>query len=334
MGTTELIASVDESVGGLDFLWLELTDKCNLACVHCYADSSPFLPLFEGMQLGDWKRVLHESYDAGCRKVQFIGGEPTVYPHLIELIRCSRDLGYELVEVFTNGTVFTERIREAFRQFRVHLAFSVYADNAPIHDSITLSAGSFSKTVKSIRWALANGIEVRAAIVEMSQNASAMDSTRNLLAEMGVSEIRIDRTRGVGRGSDDKSISGLDQLRGHCWNGKLCVTPNGDMFPCVFSRSWIVGTASEGVKAAIEGRRLLDFRSALRSTLQIDACSPARRKDDPGCNPVQNCLPVKGSTLHEHYHLENNRDREKCAPHVEKCIPVKHSESPANGSFH
>jgi len=26
---------------GLDFLWLELTSRCNLRCIHCYAESSP-----------------------------------------------------------------------------------------------------------------------------------------------------------------------------------------------------------------------------------------------------------------------------------------------------
>src|SRR5208283_2388709 len=26
---------------GLDFLWLELTSRCNLQCVHCYAESGP-----------------------------------------------------------------------------------------------------------------------------------------------------------------------------------------------------------------------------------------------------------------------------------------------------
>src|SRR5581483_5048549 len=305
------VSEDESSASGLDFLWLELTDKCNLACVHCYADSSPMLPLYQGMDLADWKRVLADSYEAGCRKVQFIGGEPTLYPNLVELIHYTRSLGYEFVEVFTNGTAFTDRIKEAFRQFRVHLAFSVYGERASIHDSITLGAGSFSKTVQSIKWALGNGLEVRVALVEMDQNTVSIDATRKFFEELGVSEIRIDRKRRIGRGSNSKGVSsGFDELCGDCWKGKLCVSPTGDIYPCVFSRSRIVGTAAEGVRAAIEGPRLFGFRSTLRAWLQSSAvnCAPVRQQ--PPCNPdLQRCAPVKMNDA-----LTRRPERGKCNP--------------------
>jgi MoaA/NifB/PqqE/SkfB family radical SAM enzyme len=270
------------------------------------------------MKLADWKRLLADSYEAGCRNVQFIGGEPTVYPHLIELIQYSRTLGYELVEVFTNGTVFTERLKEAFTQFRVNLAFSVYADNSSVHDSITLRAGSFSKTVQSIKWALENGLEVRVAIVEMKENSPAIEATRKLFEDLGVAEVRIDRIRGVGRGSTAQGISSeFDELCGNCWKGKLCVAPTGDMYPCVFSRSWLVGTAAEGIKAALEGRRLVDFRSTLRSKLQSDPtnCIPAR-DDAPACGPDQRCNPGRGMDALQ------QRSRKPCGPRKrEPCAP-------------
>jgi molybdenum cofactor biosynthesis enzyme MoaA len=343
------------SVNGLDFLWLELTDKCNLACVHCYADSSPLLPLFQGMQLADWKRVLAESREAGCRKVQFIGGEPAIYPHLIELIQYSRALGYELVEVFTNGTAFTEAIRDAFGQCNVSLAFSAYGGNASIHDSVTLRAGSFSKTVQSVEWALKTGLAVRVAIVETSRNSEAIEATRSFFEALGVSEVRVDRTRGVGRGSIAGDVtSAFDELCGGCWQGKLCVAPTGDMFPCVFSRSWIVGTAAEGVKAALEGRRLLDFRSTLRQKLLEDAvnCIPAHRGPEPDepepCNPERSmdalprhypayekkclpedeerCIPARRTSAP----ARTYQDRGKCAPVCERCLPIKHTGGPEN----
>lgn len=319
------VSGYRSAVGGLDFLWLELTDKCNLACVHCYAESSPLLPLFHHMQTPDWKRALLESYEAGCRKVQFIGGEPTIYPHLIELIRYSRELGYELVEVFTNGTVFTSALKETFRRFHVHLAFSVYADSASIHDSITLQAGSFSKTVQSIEWALRNGLPVRVAITAMDQNLSAIHATRKLFQELGVDEIRIDRRRGVGRGSVAKeSTPSFDELCGSCSEGKLCIAPTGDIFPCVFSRSWIVGTAAEGVQATLDGRRLFEFRDTMRTRLQCDStdCAPAQ-EPVPFCGPDQKCNPDgSANSLRLDY-----ADREKCNPTLEQktCGPARHS---------
>jgi hypothetical protein len=252
--------------------------------------------------------------------------------------------------VFTNGTAFTEAIKNAFREFQVNLAFSVYADNASIHDAVTLRAGSFSRTVQSIEWALRNGLAVRVATVEMDSNSAAIEATREFFEGLGVAEVHVDRNRGVGRGSIGKGATpAFEELCGGCWEGKLCVSPSGDMFPCVFSRSWVVGTAADGVQAALEGRRLLDFRATLRSKVLDDAvdCLPVR--DDPGCSPDQGCNPSKASQRHHRVYAACNpepapcipaqrtealpRDYdggEKCLPACEKCIPAKRTGAPAN----
>src|SRR5438045_3225579 len=70
---------------GLRFLWLELTGRCNLHCVHCYADSSP-TSNHGTMTTHDWEVVLDQAQELGVRKVQFIGGEPTLHPGFRELV--------------------------------------------------------------------------------------------------------------------------------------------------------------------------------------------------------------------------------------------------------
>src|SRR5438128_284987 len=94
------------SMEGLRFLWLELTSKCNLECVHCYADSNPAKPLHEAMTVVDWRKALVEANQLGCQNVQFIGGEPTLYPRLADLIDWARRCAYQRVEVYTNGLHF------------------------------------------------------------------------------------------------------------------------------------------------------------------------------------------------------------------------------------
>src|SRR5205823_2958692 len=85
----------------LEFLWLELTNRCNLECVHCYADSSPSADS-DVMTLTDFVEVLREAYSLGCRRVQFIGGEPTLNRDLPALLYEAHTLGYEFIEVYTN----------------------------------------------------------------------------------------------------------------------------------------------------------------------------------------------------------------------------------------
>jgi len=70
----------------VEFLALSITGRCQLACSHCFASSGP-----DGthgtMTTDDWERLLCEAAVMGVRRVQFIGGEPTLHPGLVRLVR-------------------------------------------------------------------------------------------------------------------------------------------------------------------------------------------------------------------------------------------------------
>ncbi len=288
----------ENSLSGLEALSLELTDRCNLNCIHCYADSSPHVPLYDGMRLADWKIVLRESSELGCRVVQFIGGEPTLHPDLPELIGYSRSLGYQVVEVFSNGTNFSDRLKCEFMTHRVSLAFSVYGSTAKMHERITLGNGSFAKTVENIKWAIVNSLDLRVSVVEMEANCGSADDTSNFLRQIGVKSVRVDHIRGIGRGSarGDRGIDSIKELCGNCWKGKLCIMPNGNAVPCVMSRSWPIGHVSEGIANIIGGRKLYQFRSSIRARGQ-GLCSPDQC--GPDCSPAT-CGPQKDISQIEH----------------------------------
>src|SRR5580658_3777795 len=82
------------------FLELEITGRCQLACVHCYAGSSP-----DGstgtMTVPDWEQVINDAQSVGVKAVQFIGGEPTLHPELPRLIRYALGMGLR-ADVYTN----------------------------------------------------------------------------------------------------------------------------------------------------------------------------------------------------------------------------------------
>src|SRR4051794_766984 len=101
---------------GLDFLWLEITSRCNLTCAHCYASSGPQLPLTERMQLDDWCRVMRDARTAGCRRLQFIGGEPTLHPEIGRLVEHAARVGFRHCEVFTNATLLRDSLIRTFRE--------------------------------------------------------------------------------------------------------------------------------------------------------------------------------------------------------------------------
>ena len=294
---------------GLQFLWLELLQQCNLTCSHCYAESSP-LGARSSLTVDQWRSILVDARGLGCRNVQFIGGEPLVYPHLKQLLAATNDLGYDSVEIYTNGTLISDRWIEVFERTGVRLALSFYSHSAESHDRIVGSPGSFHKTKAALKAIVAARIPVRIGLVELPINHGDVAMAKQMLCDMGISNIRVDRMRNVGRANQHVAAQtreeNYSELCGQCWKGRLCVAYTGEAYPCVFSRAFGLGVATDGLKHILEGEELRGFRKSFvgdtRKT-EITACDPHIHDDcspfdkdcAPDCNPGE-CNPTDGCT--------------------------------------
>jgi len=250
---------------GLDFLWLEITQSCNLTCRHCYTESGPHLPISDRMQMADWCRALDEARSSGCRRVQFIGGEPTVHPGLNELIVHAKSSGFRFCEVFTNATLLRDDLVDTFRRHKVLVATSFYSSDPGTHDRITGQAGSFDSTVEGIKKLVQKRIPIRAGVILLDENATHLKKAKALLRQLGVRWIGKDEVRGVGRGERYmKPANDQVQLCGDCWKRRLCITSTGDAYPCVFSRATRVGNfLTDGIQGILKVEELHTFRRAV-----------------------------------------------------------------------
>jgi MoaA/NifB/PqqE/SkfB family radical SAM enzyme len=274
-------------MGDLSFVWLEVTGECQLICSHCYAESGP-----QGsdgaMSPADWCRVIDEVAQLGGWMVQFIGGEPTLYRGLPALVRRAVDRGLE-VEVFSNLVHMSGELWETFAQRGVRLATSYYSDNATEHEVITKGRGNHARTKTNITEALHRSIPLRVGLVDV-QDSQRVEQARAELAALGVTEIGTDHLRQVGRGIRQRQPS-IDQLCGHCARGKVAVSPNGDVWPCVFARWMLVGNVRRSALAEI----LTSPEMATATETLVDhfpmpemPCVP--KMCDPQCGP--NCGPA------------------------------------------
>jgi MoaA/NifB/PqqE/SkfB family radical SAM enzyme len=185
----------------LRFLWLEITAKCNLFCSHCYAESGPQGELYGDMTYGAWTRVIDEAAGLGCRGVQFIGGEPTMHPRLDDLVDHANHRGFAFIEVFTNATRLGKELLGCFQRGGVHVATSFYSDDPAVHEHVTQGKGSWERTVRGIESVLAAGLPLRVGVIETERNRGHGPRAVEFLKALGVREVRMDRERGVGRGT-------------------------------------------------------------------------------------------------------------------------------------
>ena len=263
---------------GVDFLWLEITGRCQLACGHCYADSSP-QGSHGAMTAADWKAVIDSAAEVGVDMVQFIGGEPTLHPDLPGLVAYALAAGLT-AEVFTNLLHVSERMWEVFAQPGVRLATSYYASDPARHDEVTGRAGSHSRTRANIAEAVRRGIPLRVGL--LADTGGDVEAARAELESLGVANIRVDQVRAVGRGG----VGGTASTCGRCGHGRAAVRADGAVTPCVFTRGMVTGnvlTDSLG-KILADPRWRATVGTLTRPGNSFSACNP--EKDSPPCVPT------------------------------------------------
>lgn len=273
----------------LEFLWLELNGACNLGCSHCYAGSQnpalyPAAPAAErggpALTFDQWADVLRQAADLGCRAVQFIGGETLLDRRLLGLIDRARDLGFTFIEVYTNGTLLTERVARALAERGVRVAVSLHGTTAPVHDAAVGLPGSFGRATAGLRRLRDHGVPFRVAGVATRDNQDDILQLTDVARRAGAEAAHIDVVRGIGGGAArdllpddpaalaqswltgpafvaDRAVFEHNQLWNACWAGKLTITAAGDALPCVMGRSERVGNVGqESLAEILAGPRL------------------------------------------------------------------------------
>jgi cyclic pyranopterin phosphate synthase len=89
----------------INYLRISLTDRCNLRCVYCMpAVGMHFMPRPELLTSEELLLVVRSAAAAGFQKIRLTGGEPSLRPDLVELVRAIKAVpGIEHMAMTTNG---------------------------------------------------------------------------------------------------------------------------------------------------------------------------------------------------------------------------------------
>jgi cyclic pyranopterin phosphate synthase len=90
------------------YLRISLTDKCNMRCVYCMPETMIFRPSAELMTRDEVLRVARLFAELGFNKVRLTGGEPTIHPDLIPIVRGISRLGIRKLSMTTNALRLAE----------------------------------------------------------------------------------------------------------------------------------------------------------------------------------------------------------------------------------
>lgn len=127
---------------------IELTNGCNLRCIHCYGkfgDAKTNIQLINKEKLIN---LIPELNLLNCKAVSFTGGESTMHPDFLEIVEAFIKNGFE-ISIFTNGFNFQKIVELVNKYPNFPFILKISIDGfKETHDKIRGRAGSYEKVIK------------------------------------------------------------------------------------------------------------------------------------------------------------------------------------------
>lgn len=194
-------------------IW-EVTQACDLACVHCRACAVPDrhpaeLTTQEGFAL------LEEVRSFGDPLMVFTGGDPLKRDDLFDLLAYSTRLGLRTTVTPSATPLLTARAIEAIQRAGVaRMALSLDGPDAPSHDGFRQVAGSFERTLFGLREARRIGLETQVNTTVTRHNVARLAEIATLVDEVGAKlwSVFFLVTTGRAQAGDDLTAAEYEQV--------------------------------------------------------------------------------------------------------------------------
>lgn len=191
-------------------LELDLTNLCNQRCVHCCRASSPQVRVDLELSTREWLRLLDEAAEIGVDEVSFLGGEPTLHPHLIELAYFARKRGIHQLNLATNALSLSEELVEVAAALFTYIQVSLHGARAETHEAIVRHPGAFERVVHNVSRLKAHGARVVLAYTVMASNRGELPAMLAVARGLQVDGIRFIPLADEGRGHQLPSLGMTD----------------------------------------------------------------------------------------------------------------------------
>jgi radical SAM protein len=161
-------------------IW-EVTQACDLACVHCRASAqSKRNPLELSTEEG--KRLIDEIAQMQVPVFVLTGGDPIKRPDLFELIEHARSVGVRVSLTPSATPLLTRDVIQRLKQSGLaRLAVSLDGSYRELHDAFRGMSGSFDRTMEAIEWANEVGLPVQINTTFSRCNVAEFDNIAALM---------------------------------------------------------------------------------------------------------------------------------------------------------
>jgi radical SAM protein with 4Fe4S-binding SPASM domain len=180
-----------------------LTRRCNLSCMHCYADSHDEAYTGE-LTTKEGKALLDDLAEFGVPTVLFSGGEPLTRPDLFDLAAHARDNGLRCV-LSTNGTLITPEAARSIERCGFSYVGVSLDGVGPVHDKVRGKKGAYDAALAGLRLCRELGTRVGLRFTVHKRNLDQLPAIFDLLETEDIPRCCVYHLAYAGRGDRIRS---------------------------------------------------------------------------------------------------------------------------------
>ncbi|MGB8719640.1 MAG: 12,18-didecarboxysiroheme deacetylase [Desulfobacterales bacterium] len=201
-----------------------VTRRCNLKCVHCYAQAKD-IAFDNELTTQAGKKLIDDLAGFGVPVLLFSGGEPMVRPDLPELAGYAVQMGMRAV-ISTNGTLITREKARILKDIGLSYVGISLDGMEAVNDRFRGVKGAYAKALDGIRNCQEAGIKVGLRFTINKANVAEISRVFDLLEDMQIPRICFYHLVYAGRGSklveDDlshaESRAAVDLIMDRTWD--------------------------------------------------------------------------------------------------------------------
>lgn len=171
-----------------------LTLRCNMRCLHCLNITDAPLEGKPEISLEEAGSIIRKLADYGVEAIEMFGGEPTVYPHFMEVVRLIYEAGMQVNSIDTNGMLISAKMLDEFEKIGARPIFAISFDGLGTHEWMRDREGCEETVLRNIRLCVERGFDTNIGININKRTLPVLEKTIDFLRDMGCRKFKLLRT--------------------------------------------------------------------------------------------------------------------------------------------
>ncbi len=176
---------------------INLGKACNNKCKFCMSiNSAPEHLKFADLQI--LQDELNKFKEQGYDSLGFLGGEATLYPQFVDLVKYANDIGFKQIHLITNGRKLQDKeyLLDLVNSGVTRFSVSIHSYKSEIEDNLTQIKGGFKEKLsglKNLRNLINSGqikTELSANLVINKKNYFDLDKFLMFFSKLGINNFR------------------------------------------------------------------------------------------------------------------------------------------------